>query len=157
MTAADICRDRERFYSKPYLCPAKKWTIGYGHTTGIGPDTPPCTEEQAEIWLQEDLAKAFRVVKMWVGVFLTTNQREALASFVFNVGPGAPNDKDGFVWLKRLRNGTPVHSTMLVKLNAGDYAGAAAEFPKWVYGGGKVLDGLVTRRAMERSLFESEV
>jgi len=46
-------------------------------------------------------------------------------------------------------------STLLIKLNAGDYAGAAREFDKWVMAGGKPLPGLVKRRAAERQMFEA--
>ncbi|MDP2640772.1 MAG: glycoside hydrolase family protein, partial [Betaproteobacteria bacterium] len=46
-------------------------------------------------------------------------------------------------------------STLLKKLNAGDYSGAAAEFPKWNKAGGKVLKGLVARRAAEAELFQA--
>ena len=75
-----------------------------------------------------------------VTVPLTQPQFDALVSFVFNVGAGAFRK-----------------STLLKKLNAGDYAEATAEFPRWVKGGGKTLPGLVVRRAAEMLLFGSEV
>lgn len=67
---------------------------------------------------------------------LTQNEFDALASFVFNVGLGAFEKSK----LRRL-------------LKAGDKAGAANEFPRWNKAAGKVLPGLVTRRAAERALF----
>lgn len=69
-------------------------------------------------------------------VYLTANQKAALIDFVYNLGAGAFGS-----------------STLLKKLNAGDYKGAADEFPKWVYAGGRVLGGLVNRRKIERDLF----
>ncbi len=60
-----------------------------------------------------------------------------MTSFTYNVGTGAYKS-----------------STLLLKHNAGDYAGAAAEFDKWIYANGQVLQGLVNRRAEERKLYE---
>jgi lysozyme len=76
-------------------------------------------------------------VKRLVKVPLAQGQFDALVSFSFNVGLGALGS-----------------STLLRKLNAGDYRGAAAEFPRWNKAGGKVYEGLTRRRAAERSLFE---
>jgi len=73
-----------------------------------------------------------------VAVHMTQGQNDAVVSFSFNVG------LDQFA-----------DSTLLKKLNAGDYAGAANEFQRWNKGGGKVLPGLVKRREAERKLFES--
>jgi GH24 family phage-related lysozyme (muramidase) len=134
-----------------YLCPAGVPTIGYGHTATVTPEhvgKKRISVDTAEVLLLEDLHDATRIVERTVTVSLTDGQFAALVSFVFNVGPGAKGVKDGFVQLK---NGQP--STMLRKLNAGDSAGAAAEFPKWTKGGGKVLSGLVKRRSEEMALF----
>lgn len=110
-------------------------TIGWGHTKGVKwGDT--CTKEQADQWLLEDLAVAEKAVNAYVKVDLSQGQYDALVSFTFNVGTGA---------LKS--------STLLKKLNAGDYLGAADEFPRWNKGGGKVMKGLTRRRAAERELF----
>lgn len=76
----------------------------------------------------------------YVSVTLTKYQFDALVSFTFNAGGAA------------LRT-----STLLKKLNAGDYAGAASEFLRWVNGGGKKLPGLVRRREAEKALFETPV
>lgn len=118
-----------------YLCPAKKPTIGIGHTKGVTlGDT--CTREQAIQFWREDIAEAEAAVDALVSVPLTQGQFDALVSFVFNAGR------------EKFRT-----STMLRLLNAGDYQGAAAEIPKWVFGGGRKLNGLVSRRAAEQSLF----
>ncbi len=119
-----------------YRDPVGIWTIGYGHT---GADVKPgqkITEAQAEALLRKDVAWAENAVRKNVKVPLTQGQFDALTSFTFNCGAGA---------LQK--------STLLKKLNAGDYAGAQAEFGKWVHGGGKVLPGLVRRRAEEAQMF----
>uniref|UniRef100_UPI001B316D19 lysozyme n=1 Tax=Pantoea ananas TaxID=553 RepID=UPI001B316D19 len=96
------------------------------------------TGEQADKYLREDLLVAELTINTNVKVKLTQNQFDALASFVFNLG-----------------SGNFVKSTLLKKLNAGDIAGAADEFGKWVNAGGKKLAGLVKRRAAEREVFIS--
>lgn len=114
------------------------WTIGYGHTKGVKRgDT--CTKEQAEAWLLEDAAEAEEAITRMVTVPLTQEQRDALVSFVFNLGAGN---------LKQ--------STLLRKLNAGDYTGAANEFKRWVNAAGKPMPGLIRRRAAEAALFTSQ-
>jgi lysozyme len=124
------------------------WTIGYGSTHGVtkGMTISP---DEAYARLIGDMAGASVYVNAYVKSPLNQNQYDALCDFVFNVGPGREGVKDGFVTLK---SGEP--STILRKLNAGDYAGAAAEFPKWAKASGKVMPGLVKRRAAERELFE---
>lgn len=124
---------------KTYLCPAQVWTIGYGHTKGVkAGDT--CTKEQAEAWLLEDCEDAERAVQRLVTVPINQNQFDALVSFTFNLG-----------------SGNLTASTLLRKLNSGDYVGAALEFSKWVKGGGRVLPGLVTRRKAEQNLFSKPI
>mgnify|MGYP003612844603 CR=1 FL=1 len=137
MTGLDIVKEAEGLRLSAYLCPAGIPTIGYGHTKGVKlGDT--CTREQAEEWLENDFFTAKQDVKAVVRVPLRENQLDALASFVFNLG------------VRKL-----IQSTLLKKLNAGDYSGAAAEFDKWVFAGKVKLNGLVKRRAKERQLFES--
>ena len=115
------------------------WTIGYGHTKGVKQgDT--CTQMQADAWLIEDIAWAVRAVSLAERVPLTDNEQEALVDFVFNVGATAFNA-----------------STLLRKLNAGDYEGASNEFARWNLAGGKVLSGLVKRRAAETALFKEDI
>ena len=137
MTGLDIVKEAEGLRLSAYLCPAGIPTIGYGHTKGVKlGDT--CTKEQAEKWLENDFFMAKQDVKAVVKVPLKENQLDALASFVFNLG------------VRKL-----TQSTLLKKLNAGDYSGAAAEFDKWVFAGKVKLNGLIKRRAKERKLFES--
>lgn len=110
-------------------------TIGYGHTHGVKMGDV-ITGAQADAFLREDLQVAELTINTNVKVKLTQGQLDALASFVFNLG-----------------SGNFVKSTLLKKLNTGDYAGAADEFGKWVNAGGKKLPGLVNRRAAEREVF----
>ena len=125
------------------------YTNGWGHTgPSIGPGTV-WTEQQAEEALREDLASFEAIIRKSVIVALADNQFSALVSIVFNVGPGSSR-KDGIIVLK---NQQP--STLLRKLNMADYAGAAAEFPRWCSPGTSVTNGLLRRRNAERALFES--
>ena len=110
-------------------------TIGYGHTHAVKAGEI-ITGEQADAFLFEDLQVAELTVNTNVKVKLTQGQFDALVSFVFNLG-----------------SGNFVKSTLIKKLNAEDYAGAADEFGKWVNAGGKKLPGLVKRRAAEREVF----
>lgn len=111
------------------------WTIGYGSTSGVTRNMV-ITEAQAEQMLAADLVRFERIVERAVRVPVTQGQFDALVSFTYNVGEG---------------NFTK--STLLRKLNAGDTAGAAEQFSRWVHAGGKVLPGLVKRRVAERALF----
>ena len=137
MDGKSIVRKFEGCELTAYLCPAGIPTIGYGHTHNVKlGDT--CTQQQAEEWLEDDFFYATSDVKAVVKVPLTDNQLDALASFVFNLG------------VRKL-----IQSTLLKKLNAKDYTGAANEFDKWVFAAGKKLNGLIARRAAEKALFLS--
>lgn len=117
---------------------AEPYTIGYGHTGGVKPgDT--CTEAQAMEWLAEDVREAERAIERLVTVDLTQDQFDALVSFVFNLGAGNFGG-----------------STLLKRINAGDFEGASREFPKWNKAAGRVMAGLTKRRLAEAALFSSE-
>jgi len=135
----DIIKACEGLRLDAYLCPANVWTIGYGHTrtakSGLHID-----ESEAENLLRIDLAQTELFVSRYVHLELNQNQFDALCSLVFNIGSG--NFKA---------------STLRMKLNRGDIEGAAAEFPKWRKAGGRVLPGLVKRRALEQALFRFPV
>lgn len=113
------------------------WTIGVGHT---GPDIHKgliWTQAQADAALASDLDRFGAGVSKLIGDALTTQSMfDALTSFAFNVG------------LANLAG-----STLLKKHLAGDYDGARAEFGKWVNAAGKVLPGLVKRRAVEAAMY----
>ena len=116
------------------------WTIGYGtikYPNGVKVKKGDvCTDAQADQYFNNDLVKFENSVNSLVKVSLTQNQFDALVSFAYNLG--ATN----------LAN-----STLLKKLNAKDYKGAAAEFPKWNKAGGKIMAGLTRRRLAEQELF----
>lgn len=116
------------------------WTIGTGTTVypnGVKvKQGDTCTLEQAKTYFKHDLAKFEKTVNESVTVPLTQNQFDALVSLTYNIGSGAFNN-----------------STLLKKLNKGDYQGAADQFLAWKKAGGKVLPGLVRRREAERALF----
>lgn len=116
------------------------WTIGYGWMQPVN-GVPvgkgmTITQGTADSLLRSGLAQYELGVTRLVRVCINQNQFDALVDFAYNLGVRALEG-----------------STLLKKLNAGDYAGAAAEFPKWNKAGGKVLPGLVRRREAERSLF----
>ncbi|QHH95401.1 lysozyme [Acinetobacter gyllenbergii] len=116
------------------------WTIGYGTTVypnGIRVKRgDSCTKVQAMSFFQHDLRRFEAAVNQAVKVVVNQNQFDALVSLTYNIGEQAFKD-----------------STLLKKLNASDFMSAADQFPKWNRGGGKVLRGLVRRRAAERALF----
>ena len=113
------------------------WTIGFGSTRGVKAGMR-ITTEQADDRLREDLAVAEQCVERCAVVTLTDNEFAALVSFSFNLGCGA------------LRG-----STLLRKLNAGEFDEAADEFKRWNHAGGHILAGLTDRRAAESALFET--
>ena len=137
----DLIKSAEGFMPRPYLCPAGKWTLGYGSTfyadgTPVRDGDHPVTEAQALELLRNTLGQYEDAVARAVTVALTQDQFDALVSFAYNVG------------CANLRT-----STLLRKLNEGNYTAAASQFERWNQGGGKVLPGLVKRRAAERDLF----
>ncbi|WP_336143358.1 lysozyme [Acinetobacter sp. 102] len=116
------------------------WTIGIGTTVypnGVKVKKgDSCTLDQAKTYFAHDLKRFEASVNNLVKVPLSQNQFDALVSLTYNIGSTA------------FKN-----STLLKKLNAKDYAGAADQFLRWNKGGGKVLKGLVRRREAERALF----
>lgn len=116
------------------------WTIGYGtikYPDGVRVKKgDKITRAQADQYIANDVSTFEKSVNSLVKVPLNQNQFDALVSFTYNLG--ATN----------LSN-----STLLKKLNAKDYKGAAAEFSRWNRAGGKVMAGLTRRRAAERELF----
>jgi GH24 family phage-related lysozyme (muramidase) len=134
----------EGFGRRLYNDVAGHCTIGYGHLvhrgncTGREPQRfrAGLSESEALDLLREDAALRVSVVRAAVTVALTQNQFDALVSFVFNVG--------------ETNFGT---STLLRKLNEGNYDSVPTELKRWVNAGGKPVQGLVRRRAEEADLF----
>jgi lysozyme len=114
------------------------WTIGYGATTGVWPGMT-VTAAEAEALFRRDLARVERDINRVVGVPIDQNMFDALVSFAYNVGIG------------NFRR-----STLLRKLNAGDFRGAADQFLRWNRAGGRTMAGLTRRRRSERELFLGE-
>lgn len=115
--------------------------IGYGHDfvdgDGFNPDST-ISEADAYALLESDVESRFTpVIDNNVTVDLSTEQKAALISLVYNIGASAFTD-----------------STLLRLLNQGDYTGAAGQFSVWNHAGGVVNTTLTARRAAERTLFE---
>jgi len=137
--AINLIKEFESLRLEAYLCPAGVWTIGWGHTEGVR-DGLRITDELAEEFLRRDVAQVDQGLASVIHAPLTQGQHDALASLCFNLRGGA----------QRLPSIAP---HLVAKLNAGDYAGAADELLDIDRANGKVLPGLVRRRAAERELF----
>ena len=121
----------------PYVCPAGYHTIGFGHL--CQPDHPPVTEAEAEAYLAADLMVALTATLRYCPVLATEPEGRlaAIVDFTFNLGAG------------RLQT-----STLRRRINQRDWPAAGQELRRWVYGGGRVLQGLVTRRQAEIAWLE---
>ena len=139
-----LVRKFEGLRTTAYKCSAGVWTIGYGHTQQVKAGQI-ITKAQADAFLQLDISKANAAITRLVSVPITQNERDALASFIFNVGVGAFQT-----------------STMLKKLNGSDKQGAANEFLRWDKARNpktnklEPLAGLTKRRIAEKGLFEGK-
>ncbi len=118
-----------------YLCPAGVPTIGHGLTEGVRLGMR-MTAEEAEAALRKEIAKHEATVNRLVTVEINQNEFDACTSLSYNIGAAAFEK-----------------SSVLKRLNRGDRAGSAQAFSMWNKGGGKVLPGLVSRRAREAALF----
>lgn len=125
----------EGFRFKAYKCPAGVWTIGYGHTKGVkrGDYT---THPSAERMLLQDISEIEEQLSKLITTELSQNQWDAIVSFVYNIGVGAFS-----------------RSTLLRRLNAGEFEKCSTEIQKWVYCKGVVVEGLKRRRIAEAELF----
>jgi lysozyme len=130
-----LIKEFEGLHLTPYLCPAKIWTIGYGHTRTVhaGQEITP---QDAEELLSEDLRLFERAVSRLATVSLSDNQFSALVCFAFNVGTGNFES-----------------STLLKLLNRGWYEQVPAQLMRWNRAKGEVLGGLSRRRAAEARLW----
>ena len=122
----------------PYVCPAGFWTIGYGHL--CDPKHPPITEADAEAYLARDLQTALAATLRYCPVLATEPESRlaAIVDFTFNLGAG------------RLQT-----STLRRRINQRDWQQAGLELRRWIYGGGRVLPGLIARRTREAELLLS--
>ena len=142
--AVDLAKRFEGFHrvpkhdpgrAHPYVCPAGYWTIGYGHL--CDPRHPPINGVEAEAYLAQDLQTALNATLRFCPVLATQleGRLAAITDFTFNLGAG------------RLQV-----STLRRRINQRDWIAAGQELRRWVYGGGKVLPGLVARREAEVDL-----
>jgi lysozyme len=136
-----IIKDFEGFSPSVYRDPVGVPTIGYGSTWNssgarVTMGHPDITEAEGEELLRGFVNCTEKAVGKLITAELTENMYAALVSLTYNIGSG------------NLRR-----STLRKELNRGNYGGAADEFPKWRKAGGRVLPGLVRRRAAERELF----
>ncbi len=139
-----LIRRWEGFRAAPYRDAAGVPTIGYG-TIRYEDDSPvtladpPIAEARAEALLLAHVARqACPSVLRLIAVPLSDPQYDALVSFTYNLG-----------------GGTLQASTLRRKVNRGEDAGAAAEFPRWCWAGGQRLEGLRRRRQAEAALYLS--
>lgn len=125
--------------AQPYICPAGYWTIGYGHL--CEPTHPPITEVEAENYLARDLQTALAATLRYCPVLATEPEGRlaAIVDFTFNLGAG------------RLQT-----STLRRRVNQRDWQRAGVELRRWIYGGGRVLPGLIARRTREAELLLSQ-
>lgn len=162
---ADLMHQFEGYRTRPYLCPAHIWTIGYGHVLyqdqirlpmARVPDKDipmirkemPLKPEDNRVWSKQEIEELFAqdvasfergVLRLIPGVVGRQGSFDALVSISYNFGLGN---------LQR--------STIRMKANRGEWEAAAEAFMQWTKGGGKELPGLVRRRKAERALFLSQ-
>lgn len=156
----DLVKVSEAFRAHLYNCPAGHCSVGYGHLVHYGPvgigdpkhltqtaalalEAPfvnGLTEPQAGALLRQDLVRYEAAVHHTVKVPIDQSEYDALVDLAYNIGTDAL-----------------ATSTLLRKLNAGDYTGAALEFDRWVNANGHRLPGLVTRRDREEALFRRDL
>ena len=136
--AYELIKQFEGLRLEAYLCPAGIWTIGYGHTSGVSPNSF-ITIQEADEYLHRDVA-AIEMQLNKLNLSLRQCQWDAIVSFVFNVGIG--NFKA---------------STLLAKIRINpDDNSIIDEFLRWVYANSKVMRGLQKRRLTEMKLYFSD-
>ena len=123
-----------------YLCPAKVWTIGIGHTGSDVKSNMVITKEKSRELLKSDLSCFEKAVNTYIEEELKQCEFDALTSLSFNIGVGNFSK-----------------STLVRKINAkAPIVEIEKEFRKWVYAGGKILSGLKARREREIKLYKGE-
>lgn len=138
----ELIKEFEGFSDRPYLCPAKRWTIGYGATfypngTIVKGTDPQITRERASDMLAMMVDKFALQVDKLITTEIKQNQFDALVSFAYNVGIG------------NFRN-----STLLRKLNLkSNNAVISLELNKWNRANGHIMAGLTRRRNAEAKMF----
>lgn len=136
--AIALIKEFEGLACEVYADIGNKPTIGYGHLIRKGESFKTVDEAEATRLLCQDLEAAEACIESSVDVVLTQSQFDALCSFVFNLGCPAFQ-----------------RSTLLKRINSSDFAGAAAEFPKWCRVGQNQVAGLLRSRLAEQLLFNA--
>lgn len=126
----------EGYRAKAYRCPAGVWTCGYGHTKGVTARTT-CNETKALAWLKSDLEPIENFLSAIPEVCKTQGRFDACADFCFNLGTGAFRGSTLFKLIQKKASESAIQ----------------VEFLKWVYAGGRPLEGLKTRRRWEASRY----
>jgi lysozyme len=139
--AVNLIKQFESLRLEAYQCPARVWTIGWGHTAGVR-EGLRITAELAEEFLRSDLDQMEKGLPSAIHVPLTQGQHDALISLCFNLCGGA----------QRLPAIAP---HLVAKINRGDVQGAADELLDIDRANGQMLPGLVRRRQAERAIFVS--
>jgi GH24 family phage-related lysozyme (muramidase) len=145
----DLIKSSESFVDHLYNDQAGHCTVGYGYLVHKGPCCGAPTEAPFEQGISEITAQQLLMIEVdrcedsvrkLVKVPIDQSEFDALVDFEYNLGIGSLRD-----------------STLLKKLNAGDYAGAAEEFKRWIYADHKKLSGLAVRRDKEVALFNRDL
>ena len=138
-----LIKASEGYSATPYMCQANVWTIGFGSTVdknyhSVTKNHPQIDVDYANDLFYRDIKVFSRSVLSDVKVLINDNQLSALTSLAYNIGQGAFRA-----------------STLLRKLNRGDFDGCSNEFWRWRRANGEISAGLVKRRKLERNLFMS--
>jgi lysozyme len=139
--AADLVAGFEAFCADVYMDSGGTLTLGYGSTrmpdgSPVTRGCGPITKTVARAWLEADLAARARKIEQWIPPGATDNQCIAILSLCYNEG------------VEALRT-----SSLLKLWELGQIEAAAAQFDRWVFVRGRVSQGLVTRRTIEKALF----
>jgi GH24 family phage-related lysozyme (muramidase) len=137
---ANLIATFEGFRSCPYRDAVGVWTIGFGSTRGVGPNSRCMSRAEALERMMREVDATYGAAINRLGLPLNQNQFDALTSFVYNVGPG----------------GVAASTTVGKRLRARDWDGAANALLAWDKAGGRTLLGLTRRRQAERALFLSK-
>ncbi len=140
----DSLESLEGYSAEPYECASKKWTVGYGHRLYSKEARQsawdmPCSLEDAKAILREDLEFFVKGVNKYVKRELTQNQFDAIVSLVYNIGLGA---------FKK--------STLLKRINSGNFEGVPSQMRRWNKSDGRILKGLKRRRETEIKLWNKK-
>jgi lysozyme len=159
----DLMHFFEGYRNKPYRCSAAIWTVGWGHAmyadqlslpnvrkegyTGLIRSDYQLKQGDARVWSKDELVELFKVdintfergvLRLSPNLASHQSKFDSVVSFAYNAGLGNYQ-----------------RSTIRMKVNRGDWEGAAEAFMMWTKAGGKEVSGLVKRRKAEVALFLS--